>query len=491
MIDPIQILRDHATVDGDCLTIGARLDRADYVAVAKVLETIGAKWDRRRKGHVLVNGAVDKLEAMLAMDEVIDTKRDLQQFYTPQWLARKAVDLALIDDGCTVLEPSAGRGAILAVAADSLVRGPDGVTRARIPHLLAIEIDPECYVDLLRAAPGADIREADFLATVPDRADDTSPVDRIVMNPPFAKRADCRHVLHAWREWLKPGGRLVAIMSPGWQHGITKIDRAMQQLAEKYGDYLEPIEPGAFAEAGTQVSTVLVALDKPKSWTKGDDDEAPAKVVRKAGRKAKPRPILKEDGYWVPGAEVAKLIRWDLAEAFPGQKFSVRYSTYSMGSSIDVMWTDGPTEAAVSKLIADYGSHGFDGMDDSQYSYHYQFPDGRIVRHGSTHRDNRKSGPPSPEAKPIKLGVGYVHSHRRISEGHVEVVKLAWRGLSDAERNKLWFRCRMGHHCPAAQESGFALDDTLSKIPACWIDTVWHALARKLDGARDKAPRRD
>ncbi|HHK0428589.1 TPA: methyltransferase, partial [Pseudomonas aeruginosa] len=38
--------------------------------------------------------------------------------------------------------------------------------------------------------------------------------DRIVMNPPFSKGRDIQHVQHAY-SLLKPGGRLVAIMSEG------------------------------------------------------------------------------------------------------------------------------------------------------------------------------------------------------------------------------------------------------------------------------------
>ncbi|MBV0881613.1 hypothetical protein KTQ42_20235 [Noviherbaspirillum sp. L7-7A] len=37
-------------------------------------------------------------------------------------------------------------------------------------------------------------------------------MDRILMNPLFARQADIDHVLHAW-SMLKEGGRLVAIMA--------------------------------------------------------------------------------------------------------------------------------------------------------------------------------------------------------------------------------------------------------------------------------------
>jgi Large polyvalent protein associated domain 29 len=49
--------------------------------------------------------------------------------------------------------------------------------------------------------------------------------------------------------------------------------------------------------------------------------------------------------------ETAVCIRTALKQAFPCVKFSVRISLYSMGSSIDVGWTDGPTEPEVDHVL--------------------------------------------------------------------------------------------------------------------------------------------
>lgn len=49
-------------------------------------------------------------------------------------------------------------------------------------------------------------------------------------------------------------------------------------------------------------------------------------------------------------AIVAKDIRKALKEAFPGIKFSVRTRKYSMGQSIDVSWTDGPSGNQVNEI---------------------------------------------------------------------------------------------------------------------------------------------
>jgi hypothetical protein len=49
-------------------------------------------------------------------------------------------------------------------------------------------------------------------------------------------------------------------------------------------------------------------------------------------------------------ADRAKKIRQSLKTTFPGVKFSVRSSDYSMGSSINISWTDGPTETRVKPI---------------------------------------------------------------------------------------------------------------------------------------------
>lgn len=71
----------------------------------------------------------------------------------------------------------------------------------------------------------------------------------------------------------------------------------------------------------------------------------------------------------IPSTEVAKIVRKTLRESFPGVKFSVRTSKYAGGSSIDVRWTDGPTESRVDGAIGHLHGASFDGMTDMK-SFH-------------------------------------------------------------------------------------------------------------------------
>lgn len=92
-------------------------------------------------------------------------------------------------------------------------------------------------------------------------------------------------------------------------------------------------------------------------------------------------------------AETAVLVRKALKEAFPGQKFSVRSSTYSGGASIDVSWTDGPTAVAVDEVVERFRGADFDGMIDLK-----------------TYRDSYLDG------QRVSFGADFIQTHRRLSE---------------------------------------------------------------------------
>ena len=77
-------------------------------------------------------------------------------------------------------------------------------------------------------------------------------------------------------------------------------------------------------------------------------------------------------------AQTARKIRKALKAAHPGTKFSVRTSKYSMGSSVRVSWTDGPTSEEVRPLLQSFQSASFDAMTDSQTVHGYEFDGMRV-----------------------------------------------------------------------------------------------------------------
>ena len=89
-----------------------QLNRTDYLAVNKVLEALGGKWNRKAGGHTFDYDPSEKIEDIILTGEYTDAKKDYQFFPTPPELAEYLCDLTEIDETTTVLEPSCGKGNI-------------------------------------------------------------------------------------------------------------------------------------------------------------------------------------------------------------------------------------------------------------------------------------------------------------------------------------------------------------------------------------------
>jgi 16S rRNA G1207 methylase RsmC len=93
---------------------------------------------------------------------------------------------------------------------------------------------------------------SDFLSIEP-RQD----YDRVVMNPPFENQQDIDHVLHAL-EFLRPGGRLVSIMSAGVLFRQNKKTVEFREMI----DEITALPEGSFKLSGTNVNTSMVVINK-------------------------------------------------------------------------------------------------------------------------------------------------------------------------------------------------------------------------------------
>ena len=82
-------------------------------------------------------------------------------------------------------------------------------------------------------------------------------------------------------------------------------------------------------------------------------------------------------------ADTAKLVRKALKAAFPGVKFSVRSKTYSGGASIDINYTDGPTQSEVNAVVDQFQGADFDGMQDLKNYRGDTLLDGEMVSFGA------------------------------------------------------------------------------------------------------------
>ncbi|MDE4142168.1 strawberry notch-like NTP hydrolase domain-containing protein [Phaeobacter gallaeciensis] len=196
---------------------------------------------------------------LLASRLLTETRRSeqqirLQQFSTPLPFAALVIRAAAIRSGETVLEPSAGTGALAGFA-----------VRAGGKPMLN-EIDPFRRA-LLEAVFGSDVTDFDAehiddLLTVPDLP------GVIVMNPPFASSVDrsrdkhiaAKHLIGAAKR-LAPGGRLVAIMPMGFSPERDAAHWARASAIAK--PRLALIIPGhVYRKLGTTVETQLMVFDK-------------------------------------------------------------------------------------------------------------------------------------------------------------------------------------------------------------------------------------
>jgi predicted RNA methylase len=240
----LAVLSSGVSVDGNELRISGKLDRKIYAEVNAALEAIGGKWSRKAKMHLFDADPTDALDQILVDGAFADKKRDLDQFFTPPALAQLVVERAQVR-GKTVLEPSAGHGALAWEAA-----------KQHAVRVDCVEADPECVLRL--KARGFAAAKGDFMLVAPHRA---NMYDRVVMNPPFSRQKDIDHVLAALT-CVRDGGRLVAIMSAGVTFRTDKKAKNFRDIVNVFDGTIEKLPDSSFRESGTNVNTVLVTLEK-------------------------------------------------------------------------------------------------------------------------------------------------------------------------------------------------------------------------------------
>lgn len=230
--------------EGNRLKLPATIYFNNYAEVKKALLTAGGKY--KKGGYFEFTEDAGEVQARLVGGEVINDKKKFQFFATPEHLARRLVDLVEpISADMTILEPSAGQGAIVEVLES---RG--------VKNLTLVELMPENCKVLLRKGYGEKLIKGDFLAQVFE-----APFDIIVANPPFSKNQDVDHVLKMY-EVLKPGGTLVSIMSKSWTFGSQKKQISFRNFLDEVEAETYDVDAGEFKASGTNVSAVIVKIRK-------------------------------------------------------------------------------------------------------------------------------------------------------------------------------------------------------------------------------------
>ncbi|TAK26754.1 MAG: ParB/RepB/Spo0J family partition protein [Myxococcaceae bacterium] len=244
-------------VDGTVARIvEGNLPRPLYERVDRTLQALGGTWSKKLKGHVFADDPRDALDGVILTGEVAHARDVLGWFPTPMELVKELLDLAEGTAGMTLLEPSAGEGAIVGAAlmrdyAVTAVELDKGRHRTLVSRYLSSGRRPDGSRDGIEA----DVC-GDFLRYDPEQR-----FDRVVMNPPFARQQDIDHVTAAFR-LLKPGGRLVAVMSAGIAFREDRKTVAFRELVREAGGRVTENPEGSFKSSGTSVRTVTVVMDR-------------------------------------------------------------------------------------------------------------------------------------------------------------------------------------------------------------------------------------
>jgi len=126
--------------------------------------------------------------------------------------------------------------------------------------------------------------------------------------------------------------------------------------------------------------------------------------------------------YWTV-AETAKLIRKALKEAFPEQRFLVSSRRYADGASIDVFWTDGPTQPDVENVAKTFTGATFDATTGNKGEHIHKF-----------------------QGEQVHFGADFIFCRRQLSETYIAKCSQAFDQLSSDERCKFFNRQHYGIH---------------------------------------------
>lgn len=240
-----QVLQD-CTVEGNVVKLpNIKLDRKDYQEIAKALELIGGKWKGGKiMGFVFATDPTYLLD-QIANGEKRNLKKEFQFFATPEKLADKLVYLADLKQHDTILEPSAGQGAIIKAINKVCDVVPDCFELMDVNTLI-----------LKKSGLSFNLIGEDFLKN------EGKTYSKIIANPPFTKNQDIDHLKEMYN-CLSRGGKLVCITSESWANASQKKQVDFKNWLEKEKAEIIDIEKGSFKESGTAVGGKIIVLEKP------------------------------------------------------------------------------------------------------------------------------------------------------------------------------------------------------------------------------------
>jgi protein-L-isoaspartate O-methyltransferase len=214
----------------------------NYQEVRTALLKAGAKY--KRNAFVFPNEAQPYIDRLTSGGSV-NIQKEFQFFATPDELADRMVELAEVEEGHRILEPSAGQGAI--VKAINRATGGEDV--------YCYELMP-LNQSILKKISTAHLLGDDFI-----QHEGEEKFDRIIANPPFTKNQDIDHIKKMF-SLLRKGGKMVTVASPSWTFGSQKKQVEFREWLSEVNAIVEELPEGTFKESGTTIRAMLIQIQK-------------------------------------------------------------------------------------------------------------------------------------------------------------------------------------------------------------------------------------
>jgi len=243
----------------------AGIDQDQIMNVAGLLKDLIGRYTREIAATPGTNAIAEAKKEQDKSEQLVELKKlgmqDIPGFFpTPPSIAATVISAADFGpDVKTILEPSCGAGCLLIEATKAArAAGAD-------PQVFGIEINREAANLASRRTAGdpmIQIHNVDFTSNPVDERS----VDLVVMNPPFENGQDIQHVARAF-QWLKPGGRLVAIICNGPFFRMDARSVKFREWLRVLGAWNTVLPADAFdrhdAVRRTGVRTQLLVIDRP------------------------------------------------------------------------------------------------------------------------------------------------------------------------------------------------------------------------------------
>lgn len=236
----------HCILENNVLKLPeVQFNRKSYVEAKKWIEEAGGSWEGGKTQGFVFPFNPERIFAILKEGKRYNLQQEYQFFETPSELADWLVMLVgSITQNDTVLEPSAGRGAIVR----AIHRACSGVT------VDCYELMPENR-KILSNEPGINILGEDFIKECRGK------YSKIIANPPFTKNQDIDHVMLMYKR-LDENGTLAAITSTHWTFSNEKKCVDFRNWLNKAGGQTFKIDSGEFKKSGTAIRTLAIVIKR-------------------------------------------------------------------------------------------------------------------------------------------------------------------------------------------------------------------------------------